>query len=55
MRTTSGVQFSWLAKDIREWPTIPQVYVKGEFVGGCDIVLSSESLRLDMLLSCAGS
>ena len=24
-----------------EWPTIPQVYVKGEFVGGCDIVLSS--------------
>lgn len=22
----------------REWPTIPQLYVKGEFVGGCDIV-----------------
>ena len=22
----------------REWPTIPQVFVKGEFVGGCDIV-----------------
>ena len=21
-----------------EWPTIPQLYVKGEFVGGCDIV-----------------
>lgn len=25
----------------REWPTIPQVYVNGEFIGGCDIVLSS--------------
>ena len=25
-------------KDFSEWPTIPQVYVKGEFVGGCDIV-----------------
>lgn len=24
-----------------EWPTIPQVYVKGEFVGGCDIMLQS--------------
>ena len=23
---------------IRNWPTIPQLYVKGEFVGGCDIV-----------------
>ncbi|KAF1763442.1 hypothetical protein GCK72_011708 [Caenorhabditis remanei] len=23
-----------------EWPTIPQVYVKGEFVGGCDILVS---------------
>lgn len=22
------------------WPTIPQVYMKGEFVGGCDIMLS---------------
>lgn len=30
-------------KEYSEWPTIPQVYVKGEFVGGCDIVLSSES------------
>lgn len=25
-----------------DWPTIPQVYVKGEFVGGCDIMLSSK-------------
>ena len=25
-------------KDYSEWPTIPQLYVKGEFIGGCDIV-----------------
>jgi monothiol glutaredoxin len=25
-------------KDFSTWPTIPQLYVKGEFVGGCDIV-----------------
>jgi monothiol glutaredoxin len=24
-------------KDFANWPTIPQLYVKGEFVGGCDI------------------
>ena len=25
-------------KKFSDWPTIPQLYVKGEFVGGCDIV-----------------
>lgn len=25
-------------KEYTKWPTIPQLYVKGEFVGGCDIV-----------------
>ena len=25
-------------KKFSDWPTIPQVYIKGEFVGGCDIV-----------------
>ena len=25
-------------KDFSDWPTIPQLYIKGEFVGGCDIV-----------------
>lgn len=25
-------------KDFSNWPTIPQLYVKGEFVGGCDIM-----------------
>ncbi|PCI32292.1 MAG: monothiol glutaredoxin, Grx4 family [Alphaproteobacteria bacterium] len=25
-------------KEYSEWPTIPQLYVKGEFVGGCDII-----------------
>ncbi len=27
-------------KEYSNWPTIPQVYLKGEFVGGCDIMLS---------------
>ncbi|KAJ1967521.1 monothiol glutaredoxin grx5 [Dispira parvispora] len=26
-------------KEYSNWPTIPQVYIKGEFVGGCDILL----------------
>ena len=25
-------------KTYSDWPTIPQLYVKGEFIGGCDIV-----------------
>ena len=25
-------------KDFNNWPTIPQVFVKGEFIGGCDIL-----------------
>lgn len=25
-------------KDFTNWPTIPQLYIKGEFVGGCDII-----------------
>lgn len=25
-------------KDYSNWPTIPQLYIKGEFVGGCDII-----------------
>ena len=24
-------------KDFSNWPTVPQLYVKGEFIGGCDI------------------
>ncbi|KAL1929752.1 hypothetical protein VTP01DRAFT_1890 [Rhizomucor pusillus] len=27
-------------KEYSEWPTIPQVYIKGEFIGGCDILLN---------------
>lgn len=25
-------------KDFTDWPTVPQLYIKGEFIGGCDIV-----------------
>ena len=46
--TLLGVQFKGInvledpsvrdgIKDFSSWPTIPQLYVKGEFVGGCDI------------------
>ncbi|KAL1411032.1 monothiol glutaredoxin grx5 [Vanrija albida] len=38
-------------KEYSEWPTIPQVYVKGEFVGGCDIMISMhQSGELEKLL-----
>lgn len=29
-------------KEFSDWPTIPQVYINGEFVGGCDIMLNSK-------------
>ncbi len=39
-------------KQFSEWPTIPQLYVKGEFVGGCDIIREMfESGELQQLLS----
>ncbi len=30
-------------KEYSSWPTIPQLYVKGEFIGGCDIVMEMYS------------
>jgi monothiol glutaredoxin len=47
--TTLGVKFKGIdvladpeirqgIKEFSNWPTVPQLYVKGEFVGGCDIV-----------------
>ncbi len=56
--TTLGVKFKGIdvladpdirqgIKDFSNWPTIPQLYVKGEFVGGCDIV--SEMFELGEL------
>jgi monothiol glutaredoxin len=42
-------------KDFSDWPTIPQLYVKGEFVGGCDIVTEMTlSGELDALLETSG-
>ena len=42
-------------KDFSNWPTIPQLYVKGEFVGGCDIVREMyETGELNELLSTRG-
>jgi len=42
-------------KDYSDWPTIPQLYVKGEFVGGCDIITEMMlSGELDQLLETNG-
>ena len=42
-------------KDYSDWPTIPQLYVKGEFVGGCDIVTEMTlSGELDQLFETKG-
>jgi monothiol glutaredoxin len=42
-------------KDYSDWPTIPQLYVKGEFVGGCDIVTEMTlSGELDQLFDAKG-
>ncbi|MGH6877995.1 MAG: Grx4 family monothiol glutaredoxin [Rhizomicrobium sp.] len=38
-------------KEFSNWPTIPQLYVKGEFVGGCDIIREMhETNELEALL-----
>ena len=42
-------------KDYSDWPTIPQLYVKGEFVGGCDIITEMTlSGELDQLFETKG-
>ena len=42
-------------KDFSDWPTIPQLYVKGEFIGGCDIVTEMTlSGELDQLFEAKG-
>ena len=39
-------------KEFSQWPTVPQLYVKGDFVGGCDIVREMyESGELEELLT----
>jgi monothiol glutaredoxin len=42
-------------KEFSDWPTIPQLYVKGEFVGGCDIITEMTlSGELDQLFDDKG-
>jgi monothiol glutaredoxin len=42
-------------KEFSQWPTIPQLYVKGQFVGGCDIVMEMfQSGELETLLEESG-
>lgn len=43
-------------KAFGEWPTIPQLYVNGELVGGCDIIMEMyESGELQQTVDTAGS
>jgi monothiol glutaredoxin len=43
-------------KEFTNWPTIPQVYVNGEFVGGCDILTELyQSGELETVLAGSGS
>ena len=38
-------------KDFSDWPTIPQLYISGEFIGGCDIITEMVmSAEFDQLL-----
>ena len=42
-------------KTFSDWPTIPQLYVKGEFVGGCDIITEMTlSREMDQLFANKG-
>ncbi|CAG8647725.1 25522_t:CDS:2, partial [Dentiscutata erythropus] len=42
-------------KEYSKWPTVPQVYIKGEFIGGCDIMLNMhQSGELEDLLAKEG-
>lgn len=42
-------------KEYSDWPTIPQLYIKGEFVGGCDIITEMTlSGELDKLFEDSG-
>jgi len=42
-------------KQFSQWPTIPQLYVKGEFVGGCDIITEMyQSGELETLFKDSG-
>ena len=61
-KTIDVLQDSELREGIKtftNWPTIPQLYIKGEFVGGCDIVQEMyqtgelQSLLSDKGISCA--
>lgn len=43
-------------KDYANWPTIPQLYINGEFIGGCDIVTEMyEKGQLQPLIAAASS
>lgn len=49
---TVQVKLNWLVRfECSKWPTIPQVYVNGEFLGGSDILISMHRVRLQVVRS----
>jgi monothiol glutaredoxin len=43
-------------KEFSQWPTVPQLYVKGEFIGGSDIMTEmDQSGELKQVLTAAGA
>lgn len=47
--------YRYVLSEVSEWPTIPQVFIGGEFVGGCDIVLELQRTgELQRLVDAAG-
>src|SRR6056297_2093053 len=55
VNVVAGVDIRQGIKDYSDGPTIPQLYVKGEFVGGCDIITEMTlSGELDKLLETNG-
>ena len=41
-------------KDFSNWPTIPQLYIKGQFIGGCDICIEmNDNGELETLMNSA--
>ncbi len=39
-------------KEYSQWPTYPQLYVKGELLGGCDVILEMQQDGKDLFPTC---
>lgn len=39
-------------KEFSQWPTFPQVYINGEFYGGCDIMIGKKQQQQNWVTGC---